>query len=76
MPRLGVKTAMAARMSKDGVKLTAANARTVPERAAASEVASEAQPVSPAKSAALEAQIATGQALMARYQQTFEALAK
>ena len=72
MPRLGVKTAMAARMSKNDVKLTAANARTIPERAAAS----EAQPVSPAKSAALEAQIATGQAFMARYQQTFEALAK
>ena len=67
---------MAARMSKDDVKLTAASARTVPERAAASEVASEAQPVSSAKSAALEAQIAAGQAFMARYQQTFEALTK
>lgn len=67
---------MAARISKDDVKLTAANARTVPERAAASEVASQAQPVSPAKSVALEAQIAAGQAFMAAYQQTFEALAK
>ena len=67
---------MAAGTSKDNLKLTAEHALTVAERAVACDVASEAQPMSPTKSVAVEAQIAAGQAFMARYRQTFEVLAK
>ncbi len=73
---LSVKTAMAAGTSKDNLKLTAEHALSVTERAAACNAAREAQPMSPEKSVDVEAQIAAGQAFMARYRQTFEALAK
>ena len=67
---------MAVRMSKDDVKLTVANALTVADCAATCDLTSVAQPVWSAKSDAVEAQIAAGEAFMARYRQTFEALAK
>lgn len=53
-----------------------ANAMSVAASSLARDVVSEAQPVSPTKSAAVEAQIAAGEAFMARYKQTFNALAK
>ena len=61
---------------KETLGFVTANVLNVAEPSVACDVASEAQPVSPAKSAAVEAQIAAGEAFMAQYQQTFDTLAK
>jgi hypothetical protein len=67
---------MTSRTSKETLGFVTANVLNVAEPSVAREVASEAQPVSPTQSAALEAQIAAGEAFMAQYKQTFDALAK
>jgi len=67
---------MTARTAKETEGPMTANAMSVAECSVARDVVSEAQPVSPTKSAAVEAQIAAGEAFMARYKQTFNALAK
>ncbi len=67
---------MTARTAKETEGPMTANAMSVAASSLARDVVSEAQPVSPTKSAASEAQIAAGEAFMARYKQTFNALAK
>ena len=74
--KLRVVNSMTARTSKETLGFVTANIPNVADRAAAFDVASDAQPASPAKSAAVEAQIAAGEAFMAQYKQTFDALAK
>ena len=68
--------AMTARPSKETMGFVTANVLNVAEHSVARDVASEAQPMSPTKSAVVETQIAAGEAFMARYKQTFDALAK
>jgi len=67
---------MTARTAKKTEGLVTANAMSVAGSSVARDVVSEAQPVSPTKSAAVQSQIAAGEAFMALYQQTFNALAK
>lgn len=67
---------MTSRTSKETLGFMTANILNVAESSVARDVANEAQPVSSTQSAAIEAQIAAGEAFMAQYQQTFDALAK
>jgi hypothetical protein len=67
---------MTARPSKETLSFMTANVLNVAESSAALEVVSEALPVPPIKSAAVDAQIEAGEAFMARYEQTFLALAQ
>jgi hypothetical protein len=71
-----VVSAVTARTSKETLGFVTANIPNVAEHEVACDVASDAQPASPAKSAAVELQIAAGEAFMAQYKQTFDALAK
>ncbi|MEY4257031.1 MAG: hypothetical protein RLZZ141_2258 [Pseudomonadota bacterium] len=70
---------MTSRTSKETLGFVTANARSVAEEIAeisARAVATTEQLVSPTKSATIETQIAAGEAFMAQYKQTFDALAK
>ncbi len=74
--KTGVVNSMTARTSKETFGFMTASIPNDAERAAACDVASDAQPASSSKSAAAEAQVAAGEAFMAQYKQTFDALAK
>ena len=76
LPKLRVVISMTARTPEETLGFVAANIPNVAERPIACDVVSDTQPASHAKSAAAEAQIAAGEAFMAQYKQTFDALSK